>query len=94
MKRAAILSQFGSPDVKRTLFKTASIIWGPMEGLWCEVPLGAKIEIWMYRSQTQLEAGSSKHAAGTTELYFVNDSIAVDGIGFVPDGVVYEAGDP
>jgi hypothetical protein len=92
MKRAIILSQCGPPDLKRTLLKTAPAIWGTIEDFWSGVPMGAKVEIWLYKSQAQLEEGSSNLTAGTTELYFVNGSASVDGIGFAPEGVVYEAG--
>lgn len=84
------MSQFGPADLKRTLFKSAPTIRGPIEDFWSEVSPGAKVEIWLYKSQAQIEEGSSNLTAGTTELHFVNDSESVDGIGFTPEGVVYD----
>ena len=53
--------------------------------VWVDVPSGSIVEIWSY---------ASLHAtmgAGDTELYFVDDSAAVNGLAFSPQGVVYES---
>ena len=89
MDRAAVLAKFGHPDREQTLFKQSNPIWGPIEDFWSEVPNGAKVEIWSYPSQTRLVEGSAETTPGSTELYFVNDSQTVQGVGFAPEGVVY-----
>lgn len=90
MSRAAVLSRFGPPDRERELWKTSKAIWGPIEDFWSRVPEGAQVTIWQYRSVQG--GGSVEPIDGSTELYFVNDSDSVDGIGFAVEGAVYEAG--
>ena len=89
MERATILATFGPPDHEQTMIKQSEAIWGPIEDFWQQVPNGAKIEIWSYESQARLVEGSDETTRGSTELYFVDDSPTVLGIGFAPDGVVY-----
>lgn len=89
MDRSAVLVNFGPPDQQQTLFKQSNAIWGPIEDFWSEVPSGAKVEIWSYASRTRLVEGSAETTPGSTELYFVNDSMTVQGVGFAPEGVVY-----
>lgn len=89
MERAAILATFGPPDHEQTLLKQSEAIWGPIEDFWPQVPTGAKIEVWSYESQARLVEGSDETTRGSTELYFVDESTTVQGVGFAPDGVVY-----
>ena len=42
--------------------------------------MGSTVEIWAYRVQ-----------GGTVELYFVDGSAGVQGMGFAPVGAVFEA---
>ena len=90
MSRSDLFSRFGRPDHEQTLYKRAEVIWGPIESFWQQVPQGAKIEIWSYRS-TRSTDNSSDGINGSTELYFVNGSRIVNGIGFAVEGAVYEA---
>jgi len=89
MERATILATFGPPDHEQTMIKQSEAIWGPIEDFWPQVPNGAKVEIWSYESLARLVEGSDETTRGSTELYFVDDSATVQGIGFAPDGVVY-----
>ncbi len=91
MHRSELLARFGPPDSRQTLLKTSAPIWGPIEDFWPRVPDGARVEIWSYASTGSTGAGSDP-ARGSTELYFVDDSDVVDGIGFALEGVEYEAG--
>ena len=90
ISRSELLSRFGRPDLEQTLYKGSEAIWGPIESFWQQVPQGAKIEIWSYRS-TRSTDNSSDGINGSTELYFVNGSSTVNGIGFAVEGAVYEA---
>jgi hypothetical protein len=91
MSRSAVLSRFGPPDRHQTLVKTSGAVWGPIEDFWPEIPLGARVEIWSYRSKAEVEGGSPDAIDGSTELYFIGDSELVDGIGFAVEGAIYEA---
>lgn len=71
--------------------KTSEGVWGPIEEFWSRVPMGGTVEIWSYRTIHEWAAGSGKQDTGHTELYFVDGSRTVSGLGFGPDGVVYEA---
>jgi len=42
--------------------------------------MGSSVEIWAYRVQ-----------GGSVELYFVDESARVQGVGFAPLGAVFEA---
>jgi len=88
MARTDILSRFGPPDAEQTLVKTSPAIFGPIEDFWSDLADGSKVEIWSYRS-TWRGYDSQESTLGSSELYFVNDSQSVDGIGFAPEGVVY-----
>lgn len=92
MTRAAVVERFGPPLQRRTLRKTSDAVWGPIEDFWPEVPAGSPVEIWVYDSRAEMAAESGEVVAGTTELYFVDGSQAVDGLGFAMAGAVYEAG--
>ena len=50
------------------------------------------MEIWAFQSRMSVESPEgSPVEAGQTELYFVNDSDTVDGIGFHIEGAAYES---
>ena len=92
MSRSAILEKFGEPQQTQTLKKTGEPIWGPIEEYWSQVPMGATVEIWSYHSRMITRgSGSTSEQPGQTELYFVNDSNEVNGIGFHVEGAVYES---
>jgi hypothetical protein len=92
MTRSEVTTRFGEPDSTQTLTKTNEAVWGPIEDFWSKVPNGAKVEIWSFDSVMTVESSlASSPEAGHTELYFVNDSNAVDGIGFYAEGAVYES---
>lgn len=92
MSKPTLIARFGPPDQKQTMYKRSDAVWGPIEDFWHNVPPNAKIEIWSYKSLSALEAGNPRLTEGNTELYFIEDTYTVDGIGFAPAGVVYEAG--
>ena len=92
MSRSEILDKFGEPQQTQTLTKTSEPIWGPIEDYWSQVPMGATVEIWAYESRMiTREKGGTSEQRGQTELYFVNDSNEVRGIGFQLEGAVYES---
>ena len=92
MSRPEILDTFGEPQQTQTLKKTSEPIWGPIEEYWSQVPMGATVEIWSYHSRMITEgSGVASEQRGQTELYFVNDSNEVNGIGFHVEGAVYES---
>jgi hypothetical protein len=77
--RAELLAAHGEPAEKQTLHKTGEAIWGPIEGFWAQVPAGGTVETWSYPVQD-----------GSVELYFVDGSQQVQGMGFAPEGAVFE----
>ena len=79
--RAEILEAFGTPRQKQSFHKTGDAIWGPIEEFWPQVPDNGTVEVWAYNAQ-----------GGTVELYFIDGSNRVQGIGFAPEGAVFEAG--
>lgn len=90
MTRAEILDKFGEPTQTQTLIKTGEPIWGPIEEYWPQVPAGATVEIWSYDSRIDMtDNGKTFQQAGQTQLYFVNESSDVTGIGFHIKGAVY-----
>lgn len=91
MSRATILERYGEPDRMSGLRKEDDRVWGPIEDFWSRVPVGGSVEIWTYRSTAQWEANSGRRTRGTTEVYFVDRSQVVSGLGFAPEGVVYES---
>ena len=91
MTRADVLNKFGDPQQVQTMKKTAEPIWGPIEEIWSQVGMGATIEMWSYDScRTSADNGKLSERPGQTELYFVNESNEVTGIGFYIKGAVYE----
>ena len=68
-----------------TIRKDNEAIWGAIETFWTDVPLGSSIEIRTYDSADQSMGN------GQTELCFIYGSALVGGVGFSPDGVVYES---
>ena len=88
MARSEVVSRFGQPDHQQTLFKSSTAVFGAIEGFWPRAPEGAKVEIWSYKS-TRSNNAVSGGTRGSTELYFVNGSDTVDGIGFAVEGAVY-----
>lgn len=91
MSRPYILDRFGEPDRKSELLKKDDRIWGAIETFWPRVPNGSAVEIWHYRSTAEWQANSGQRTHGTTEIYFVDQSEVISGLGFAPEGVVYEA---
>jgi hypothetical protein len=92
MSRAAVIERFGEPDRKQTLRKTEEAIWGAIESFWAEVPNGSEVEIWYYSTRVEQAGDDGSVAAdGTTEVYFVDGSDTVQGIGFAPEGAVFES---
>jgi hypothetical protein len=81
MSRGEVVETFGSPARKQSYSKTGGPIWGPIEDFWSNVPAGGHVELWAYPA-----------VGGMMELYFVDESEHVVGMGFAPDGVVFEAG--
>lgn len=70
--------------------KTSTHIFGPIEDFWYKVPDGSSIEIWSYDSYAVTNSdGREYRREGQTELYFLNDSEFVDGIGFHDEDAVY-----
>ena len=90
MSQSEILDKFGEPQQTQTLTKSGEPIWGAIEEYWSQVPMNATVEIWSYNSDmiTKQNGGTSEQQ-GQTELYFVNDSNEVTGIGFHIEGAVY-----
>jgi hypothetical protein len=88
MSRPEVVERFGEPDHTQTLRKTDASIWGAIESFWAEVPMGSEVEVWSY--STRMEAAGGDGSA-TTELYFVDGSYTVQGIGFAPRGAVFES---
>ncbi len=93
MSRSALRERFGEPLRSTRIQKTDDAVWGPIEEFWSRIDVGSRVEIWSYRSTHKWEEGDGPPRPGTTELYFVDGSSTVSGLGFAPDGVVYEAGE-
>jgi hypothetical protein len=91
MAREEVRQRFGEPLRRSEMRKTGPAVWGPIEDFWSRVPMGARVEVWSYRSRHPLVEGDAP-GPGTTELYFVDGAARVTGLGFAPDGVVYEPG--
>lgn len=91
MTRSGVVERFGEPARTSQLRKQDERIWGAIETFWSGVPLGSAVEIWSYRTTAAEAAGSDRRIEGSTELYFVDRSEAAAGLGFAPDGVVYES---
>ncbi len=91
MERATVLERFGQPLRSQDIRKTGESVWGPIEEFWPRVPVGSNVEICSYRTTQEWAVGSGNRVSGSTELYFVGGSNKVSGLGFAPDGVVFEA---
>lgn len=83
--RSEIRKMFGTPHSVNSIQKQNDVIWGAIESFWGRVPVESTVEIWSYRSQ------NPPIGEGHTELYFVDGSDTVDGLGFSPADVVYES---
>lgn len=77
--RTEILETYGTPLQEQSVHKTGNAIWGPIEEFWSQVPLGSTVDVWSYAVQ-----------GGSVELYFIDGSGRVQGIGFAPEGAVFE----
>ncbi|TFG53121.1 MAG: hypothetical protein E4H37_04065 [Gemmatimonadales bacterium] len=92
MTRAEVIGRFGEPERKDNLQKTDESVWGAIESFWSEVSMGSEVEIWFYATQVDVAGGDgSASVEGTTELYFVDGSDTVHGIGLAPNGAVFES---
>ena len=90
--REQLTEQFGPPLRVQFLANKGQVVWGAIEDYWDQVPIGSSVEIWAYRSTIVIENAETNHLqAGETELYFVDDSNSVDGVGFHLKGAVYES---
>ena len=90
--RDQLTATFGTPTRTQSLINQGQPIWGPIEDYWHQVPVGSSVEIWAYHSTVIMEGADTTHVqTGETELYFVDASNSVDGIGFKLDGAVYES---
>ncbi len=78
MTRQELISSFGEPLERQALIKAAQPVFGPIETFWSDLPLGTIVEIWHYSAE-----------GGTAEVYFTDNAMAVSGVGFAPEGVVY-----
>ena len=76
--KESIRAALGKPDAVTNTGKTNRFIWGPEEEFWDKIPMGTKMEVWMY----QLSDGSLK-------LYFVDGSEKLNYMAFAPRGRVY-----
>jgi hypothetical protein len=76
-----MLASHGDPQRTQTLRKTGEGIFGLIEDFWSSVPANSSVEICVYPVE-----------GGTIELYFVDDSERVQGMGFAPSGAAFEAG--
>ena len=77
--RSEILTTFGKPAREASYLKSDDSIWGAIEEFWSRVPLGSTVEVWSYPVR-----------GGTIELYFIDGSNEIQGIGFAPTGAIYE----
>lgn len=78
--RSEVLEAFGAPSRTQSLRKVDAAIWGPIEDFWPRVPDGSRVDVWTYRVD-----------GGDLELYFIDGSERVQGLGFAPEGAVFEA---
>ena len=85
MSRAVLLEKFGPPESKSRIKKTSDLIWGPIESFWGDVPDGSEVETWSYKSTPPADQSEP----GSTQLYFIDGSETVQGIGFAVEGAVY-----
>jgi hypothetical protein len=77
--KAEISRLLPAPDEIHHISKTSEIIWGAEEAFWDQIPIGTKIEIWIYGNKDSL-----------TRLYFLNDNDTLAYKVTEPKDVVYE----
>lgn len=77
--REQVLDSFGVPARQQSFLKTGEAIWGPIEDFWSRVPMNSTVEVWTYQVK-----------GGSVELYFIDESVRVQGTGFAPEGAVFE----
>ena len=94
MTRSDVRERFGDPLRTTEMRKSNDSVWGPIEDFWSNVPADSTVEIWFYRTRHEWAEGGGSRETGTTELYFIDGAGNVAGLGFAPDGVVYEAAEP
>ncbi len=82
MSRQEVIDRFGEPDRRQTIVKRDEAIWGAIEDFWQQVPTDSTVLIWTYPVD-----------GGSVELYFIGESMTVDGVGFAPEGAVFESTD-
>jgi hypothetical protein len=70
------------PDRVDSVEKNTEIIWGAEEAFWDELPIGARLEIWIY-----------KWEENELRLYFINDSDTLSYKIVAPKDAVYESVD-
>ena len=91
MTRADVIERFGEPERKQMIRRTREPTWGAIETFWNEVPLGSVVEIWSYSTLIRDTSDDGPPSSdGVTELYFVDGSDTVNGIGVAPRGAVFE----
>ena len=88
MSQQELTTAFGPPTKIQSITKHDGPIWGPIESIWDEVPLGSQITIWSY--QTEAPIFGAFERTGETQLYFVDSSTVVDEIAFRLLEAVYE----
>ena len=76
--RDELLERFGEPAERQVIVKADEGIFGPIEGLWGTLALGARVELWSYPV-----------AGGAIEVYFVDGADTISGTAFAPEGAVY-----
>lgn len=70
------------PDKVDSVEKNTEIIWGAEEAFWDELPIGARLEIWIYeREEKELR------------LYFINENDTLFYKIIAPKNAVYESVD-
>lgn len=79
---------FGPPTKIQSITKHDGPIWGPIESIWDDVPLGSQITLWSYQSEAPIFGAFEQ--TGETQLYFVDSSTVVDGVAFRILEAVYE----
>jgi len=88
MSQEELRTKFGPPNKIQSITKHDGPIWGPVESIWNEVPVGSEITIWSYQSEAPIFGAFEQ--PGETQLYFVDSSTVVDGVAFRLLEAVYE----
>lgn len=78
MRRSEVLERFGEPERTQVMVKQTEFVLGPIETFWSTLDMGAEVEIWSYPVD-----------GGFAELYFVDGSALVMGVGFYDEDAVY-----